>query len=478
MWKKAIIAIFICMSMTVLPIATTVGDEEPSGDGIYMGEMWGYEPGHFNYSDDGVIGNYLRFEINESTGIVTDYTVTLSTFDMFYPMLMYEEELYDDETKEKAISPEFPGYNITYENVTIFESIEVTNFTPNGLPGTFVDMFVFQGENSLMMFYDRDWNQGYYAAGDMDITIIFEVAEGLEISEFPYYWDDDWYYEEEWEEEGEETGGEGGEEEDPEYPDDDLYWDSQWAEIWIESENTTTSIFVNLGNATIENNTITVNLSPNGYLDINTWAYIDYYPIFDDIWYNDMEYEEEFALIEMAKEEGLIAAEGWYFEGGDEYGYPQGDMQRGMENYDYYSYDDPTFNMEFVEYDDGLDITVESYIPEGRIVMLNLNDEAIEAHSIDDLLVKLDDEKIEATETLEELMEEVDGTEAKYFALFSDSGTTVFVYVPHFSVHTITIESLFTTSLDILVPTLLAVVFVAITALVVVLKGRKGKDEF
>ncbi|UCG68688.1 MAG: hypothetical protein JSV09_12915, partial [Thermoplasmata archaeon] len=201
MGNKAIVAIFVCMMMAALPIASTVGDET-SSDSFYWGEMWGYEPGHFNYSDGEAIGNYLHFLINKSTGIVTDYTVTLSTFDMFYPMLMYEEEWYDYETGEKGISPEFPEYNLTWENVTIFESIEITNFTPNGHPGTFTDIFVFQGENSLMMFYDRDWNQGRYAAGDMDITVTFEIAEGLEISEFPYYRDDDWYYEGEWKEEG------------------------------------------------------------------------------------------------------------------------------------------------------------------------------------------------------------------------------------------------------------------------------------
>jgi len=338
------------------------------------------------------------------------------------------------------------------------DTLEIEGFSPVGYPGSFADLFVFQGENALIMFYDIDWSQGYYASGDMDNTIVFKVAEGSEILQYPYYsYFERGYEGEKWEEE-------------PDYIPDDFYLEP-WSEIWIESNNATTSIWIKDGNATIDNNTITVHLNANGYLNINTWSNMPFFPTLEEVWYYEPEYEEEMELIEKGREDGFIAGEGWYFE-------IEGFQEQVGDNFNFNFYGDPTFNMDLIKIgDERFDVLVDSQIPEGRIVTINLNRDALEAESIDNLLVKLDSNEIQHTATLEELMELVGGSEAKYFALFGEEGTTVFVYVPHFSTHTITIESILSTTFDVLVPTVFALVFIAVAASVILLRGRKDKDE-
>ena len=488
--RRAILAILICMIMTMVPAAAMADGDESSGgvkDGsISSIDMWWPASGHFNYTEGMAVGRNLNFEMDETTGTVKNYTVAVSTLDVVYPILVYEESYYMDENGEMIIREEFPEFNWTFENVTIFDSIEINGFTPVGHPGTFVDLFVFQGENALMIFHDRDWNQGYYASGDMNNTITFEVAEGLEIWEFPYDWYDDWYYEEDkWDDDERDEGDRDEDERDEDDPDDehdeddwDDYprepiWDRFWTEVWIESENTTTTIVINGGDATIENSTITITLDANCYLEISTWVQIPFFPLIDDLWYDAPEFDEEMETLERAKEDGDIAGEGWYY---------GGEQDKGVDNSNYYSYEDPTFDMQFNYIgDEGIEIQVDSEIPEGRIVMVNLDDTALKAYSMDDLRVKLDGTPIRQTATLEELTEQVGGTKAMFYALFSESGTTVFVYVPHFSTHTITIESVLGglgTAANILVPTVLAAVFIAVAALVILLRGKKGQSEY
>lgn len=476
MGKKAIFAILVCLTMTMMPFATMADEGEKTGEEegqkVPGWDIWWPESGHFNYSDGKVQGNYVSFNINESSGQVSDYTVMVSIFPEFYPMVIYEEKCYVEEDGEFVVEGYYPGYNITYENLTVFESIEIEGFIPVGHPGVFSDLFVFQGEDALMMFYDRDWNHGFYTSGDVNNTIIFTVADGFEISMFPDDWEYKWRYEEEWEEEREEDPE--GDWEDPDDYEEPYYWEQLWTEIWIEYNNTVTNIIIDNGNATIDNNTISVQLNENGHLDISTWTEMPYFPIIDELWY-DAEYEEEMMLIEEAREDGLIAGEGWYFEGDRKQGYYEEDL----DNSDFAFYEDPTFNMEFIDMgDDIVDVVVDSGIPDGRIVMINLNDEAIEANSVDDLSVKLDGKKIEHTKTLDKLMDQVDGDEAKFYALFGDEGITVFVYVPHFSTHTITIESILSSTSNILVPTVLALVLVAVAVLAILLRGKKAKEEY
>jgi hypothetical protein len=455
----------------MLPLAT-IADEGDPDEGMKYSyyDIWWPDKGHFDYSEGKATGTFLKFNINETTGVVTDYTVTMFLYDIYYPMVIYEEKYYMEEDGEIYVEGEYPEYDFTYENITIFESIEIEDFSSNGNPGTYSDLFIYQGEKAVMIFHDREWSQGYYASSDYNTSVIFEVAEEFEISTYPDYWYDDWTYDEKWEyEEGEEKEG-GGEEWEPEYPEEEFYL-TPWTEIWIEYNNTITTLVIYNGNATIENQSVIVNLNPNGYIEINSWVEIPYYPIIDDIWYDEKEYDYEKELVEMARKEGKIAGEGWFFEGD----YEKGDMK----NSDYTFYDDPTFQMEFKDMgDDLIDIEVDSKNPEGRIVMINLNKEALDADSLDDLLVKLDGGKIDSTESLDELMEDVGGSEARYFALFGEEGTTVFVYVPHFSTHTITIESILSASSNILVPAVLALVFVAIAASIIYLRGRKVKDDF
>lgn len=456
--RRIIQAILVCAIMTMLPIAT-IADEENGNKAIPLWDYWWSTPGHFDYNDGKAFGYHMSFEVNEGNGMVTNYTVTLSTFDLFNPRLTECEVAYIDRNGEIITEPIYLEYNLTFENVTVFDSIEVEGFSPVGYPGTFADLFVFQGENALIMFYDTDWSQGYYASGDVENTIIFKVAEGSEILQYPYYWYDVWGYDEKkWEE-------------DPDYIPDDFYL-QPYSEIWIESNNATTTIWINEGNATIDNNTITVQLKANGYLNINTWSNMPFFPTLEEVWYYEPDLKEEMELIERGREEGFIAGEGWYFE-------IEGYQEQVGNNFNFNFYGDPTFNMDLIKIgDERFDVLVDSQIPEGRIVTINLNKDALDAESIDNLLVKLDGNEIEHTATLEELMELVGSSKAKYFALFSEEGTTVFVYVPHFSTHTITLESILGTSIDILVPAVLALVVIAVAASVILMRGRKDKDEF
>ncbi len=469
---KTYVVILLCLIVTMLPLATIADEGDPDdavGSSTYGYDMWWPQLGHFDYSEGKAIGTYLKFDVDESTGVVTDYTVTMFLFNTFYPMVVYEEEYSVDDDGEIYYKGGYPEYDLTYENITVFESIETQGFVANGKPGTYSDIFVFQGEEAVMIFYDREYSQGYYASSDCNTTVIFEVAEGFQISTYQDYWYDNWY--EEWEDgeyEGEKETGDGVRE--PEYPEEKYYW-TFWTDIWIEYNNTITNLMIYNGNASIENQTITVDLNLNGYIQISSWVEIPYYPIFDDIWYDGMENEYEMELIEKGREQGIIAGEGWFY---------KGDYQEsGMKNSDYTFFNDPTFKMEFNDLGNNLiDIEVDSKNPEGRVVMINLNKKALEVGSLDDLLVKLDGNVIKSTKSLDELMDEVGGSKAKYYAMFGDEGTTVFVYVPHFSTHTITIESVLSVTSNILVPGILAIVLVAAAASVLYLRGRKAKDEF
>jgi hypothetical protein len=243
-----------------------------------------------------------------------------------------------------------------------------------------------------------------------------------------------------------------------------------WTEIWVEDSYTMTTISVYNGNATLVDNVIIVSLNPNGYLEIASWPQMPFFSILDDIWYDDPVFEDEMKIIEKAKANGVIAGEGWYLEG---------DLKITQNITNFCFYGDPTFNMEFTYVNDrSVDVVVDSKIPDGRIVMIDLDNAAFETRSIDDLVVKLDRDQIERVDSLEDLVAQVGGTEAGYHALYSDLGITVFVYVPHFSAHTITIESVLSRVPNLLAPSLTAVVFVVITTVGILVRGRSTEGEY
>ncbi len=312
-----------------------------------------------------------------------------------------------------------------------------------------------------------------------------KVADGLEISENPYYWDlYEWDQEglDEWEdwEEGEredidpmpiddEYGflDDGMAIEDMDIVMDPYFW--SWEEVWLTGDNFTCSIWVDRGTIDIDeaSNTLTINNTyKNAWVSFSAWLDMPYmYDYVEEPWFDDLEYDDR-GIIETAVEDGLLAAIGYLFvdESGEDWS-----------NAD--TFNDPSFQMEFTNIEENsFDVEVESYIQEGRIVSINVNEEALDAQDISELMVFMDDEEIIACNSLEELTEMQDGTEAGYYAVFGETHTTIFVYVPHFSAHTITVQGI-VGSMNIIVPGLLAAAFIAVAIVAVVQRGKKGQEE-
>ncbi len=483
---KKLMTIIIALAMlTAIPMGVIAQDNDTvaSDDmdmAYYDPYFWMPEPGKFNYANGTANGTYVDFELDEESGTVSDYTVKFIDYNYLYPMIYYDDR---DGMPGYEEPPEMPEPE---EKIfTLFDSIEVENFVANGHPANFGESFIFLGENMMMNFYDFDFASASYQFGTENGTMTIQVADGLVISEDPYYWDlyewdqeglDEW---EDWEDdqyEGtdpmpiDEEGflEDGMAVEDMEMIDSPYFW--SWEEVWLTGDNFTCSIWVDRGSIDIDEatNTITINTYKNAWVSFSAWLDMPYlYDFVEEPWFDDLEYDDR-GIVETAVEEGLLAAVGYLFV----------DEESGQDWSNSDTFNDPSFQMEFTNIEDnGFDVEVESYIQEGRIVSINVNEEALDAQDISDLLVHMDDEKIRACDSLEELTEMQDGTEAGYYAVFGETHTTVFVYVPHFSTHTITVQSLVGTMPNIIVPGALAIAFIALIIAAVVQRGKKAQEE-
>ncbi len=314
--------------------------------------------------------------------------------------------------------------------------------------------------------------------------ITFEVPDGFNVSKFP----DVIYSILPVTDDKTEENNNTGTSEQPNYSDSGSY---PWQTIWIKSNTTTTSINSYNGTATINGQTIEVELSPYGYLDIYTWVEYPAPPLVNDFWYDDLNITDGQQIIEDAKNNGIISAEGWVTN--DPTMVPSLEEQStdweqvkiantAADNY--YTYDDPTFEMTFDNLDkNGVDVVVNSQIPTGRIVIINVDKEVIQNTSVEELLVSIDDSKINKVAALEDLMEKVEQKDADgaYYALSGERLTTVFVYVPHFSTHTISIKSLtsgITAVSNIILPIILSAVFLCLLIGGIIVKKKKQQDDF
>jgi len=495
MKARKTIAGLLMAAMLVLPMGTVLGQYDPViGEGTVsvssMPYYW-YEQGGFDYENGVLSGTYLDLILDESAGTIEDYTLRFAFHDTVYPTFMYQDSTYGAEDGNMYNYEFGPTYDPTFENITIFDSMTVENFVPNGQPGIFGERFLFQGQNILFECYDYEGAWSSYMIDEGNTSFTFEVASGFNVSKFHDWYEMEW---EEWEEDWDAdidyivTQEENLEEWEkdmvmPGMVEEPWFIDYYWDEVWIEGFNTSTSIYIDNGTATIDGNTITIELGSNGRIDIGSWVEMPYFDYYMDPWTEDWDYEdrgliemdpwtedwdyEDRGLIEAAIEEGVVAAVGYLFA-------EEGEMQWSDANY----YEDPTFSMEFKDVNDQyIEIEVDSAIPTGRIVSVNMNDAALDVSDIDELLVKLDGAEIEAYDTLEDLTEIVGGQEAGYYVLIGDNGNTVFVYVPHFSVHTITLESIAGVA-NILLPAVLATALISVLAVAVVKRSRKGQDEY
>jgi hypothetical protein len=242
-----------------------------------------------------------------------------------------------------------------------------------------------------------------------------------------------------------------------------------WEEIWLAGNNITCSIWVEGGNTIIDeaNKTITINTHKNANVGISAWLEMTFTEEYStEPWYDDLEYDDR-DIVGTAIEEGDLAAVGYLFvnDGGDDWS-----------KFD--AFNDPSFQMTFTNVaNDEFEVQVESHIHEGRIVSININKEALNASDISDLLVRMDGGEIKAYDSLEELTQIQGGTEAGYYASFGDTQTTLFVYVPHFSSHTITVQSIYGLVPNIIVPGILAIAFTIMAVVAVIQHGRRGQKE-
>jgi hypothetical protein len=479
--KMAIIG--MCLFMITASISVVIGKAEDTENGTSDASgatsnagIWYPTMGRFTYSEGNARGNFVHFAIDENTGTITDYTVKLT----FYPMVWYSPISSIQPFPEKGINSD----NITYENKTIFSSIQINGFEPKATPNAFADYLIFQGKNTLMRYYDQEGGSIHYASSDKNTNILFGVPIGFEITQLP----DDIYY---ILPVTDENGGENSNTEIPEQPIASDSGSSPWQTIWIKSNTTTTSINCYNGTVTINGQTIEVELSAYGYLDIYTWVEYPVPPVVNDFWYDDLNITTEQIIIEDAKRNGIISAEGWATNeptttpsmGEQPTDWEQVKIANTASN-NYYTYDDPTFEMTFNNADKtGVDVVVNSQIPNGRIVIINVDKELLQTTSVEKLLVSFDSAVINPTDTLEALMEKVQNkdTDAAYYALSGERLTTVFVYVPHFSTHTISIKSL-TSGLaavsNVILPIILSVLFICLSIGGIIVKKRKQQDDF
>jgi hypothetical protein len=78
---------------------------------------------------------------------------------------------------------------------------------------------------------------------------------------------------------------------------------------------------------------------------------------------------------------------------------------------------------------------------------------------------------------MEELVDMQGGTEAGYYMVSGTSQNTIFVYVPHFSTHIITVGLNTSQIVNILLPGAIAIGFIAVAVGLVYMRGKKNKDE-
>ena len=86
-----------------------------------------------------------------------------------------------------------------------------------------------------------------------------------------------------------------------------------------------------------------------------------------------------------------------------------------------------------------LRVRISAEFKEGKVIVLNIEDDVLELGDIDDLIVMFDDEAIEMG-PIDEVIN-AEGSEPKYIVALDNDGAQFLVYIPHFSEHTIEIKS-------------------------------------
>jgi len=334
-----------------------------------------------------------------------------------------------------------------------------------------------------MKCVDQEGGSLHYASSDHTSTITFEVPDGFNITQLSDIYSTPTPLKDE-------KTTENGSVATPDQPTPPESVPSPWQTIWIKSDNTTTSINSYNGTVIIDRHTLEIELSAYGYLDIYTYVEYPAPPVMNDFWYNDLNITQGHSVIEDAKNNGTITAEGWYTKSDLQppaaavSNQASNEIRQGDVTSNYYTYDDPTFKMTFNNVNkSGVDVVVNSQIPNGRIVIINVDKELLQTTSVEKLLVSFDNTTMNPTDTLETLMEKVQNKDISpsYYVLSGEKLTTVFVYVPHFSTHTISIKSLtpgIAAVSNIILPLILSALFICLSTGGIILQKRKQRDDF
>ena len=473
MYGKKIVSLALCLLITTvsLGVITVKADDFESSttsvDNSTMSyNLWFPPMGRLIYHDGKVSGTNLYFNLNETTGIVTNYSLNFT----IYPAIYRSSFNSRPPVPDLGTNPE----NITHEKITIFHSITLEGFAPVAMPNSFADYLVFQGKNIFMKFGDQVGGNVHYASSNESVKIRFEVPNEFNITRIdPYSY--------------------------PPYsalaPDGSVVTSDQpiiddnstpWKTVYLISNNTQVTVSIYNGTVSIDGQILEVNLNAYGSLNIYAMLSFSTPTVVSDFWYNDLNITQDKSVIENAKNNGLISADGWYTN--NELQPPTNQVSnqiiQGDITTNYYTYDDSTFNMNFNSIDGtGVEVIVDSQIPTGRIVIINVDKELLQTTSVEKLLVSFDSAVINPIDTLEVLMEKVQNKDMDpaYYVLSGERLITVFVYVPHFSSHTISIKTITSTIgeiSNILLPFILALLFVTLIIGGIILQKRKKQDEF
>ena len=465
-------AVIIGLAMlTAAPLGVMAQMSEPSPaiePDVAIEPYWYYMPemGGFDYVDGVANGTYVDFMLDEATGTITEYTSTIVDYNYFYPMVYGMDDREGDDGNG-YFPPEYNPEPTEY-TVTFFEAIAIDNFAPNGHPIAFRESLVYLGENTMVTLTDYEYSSIYMQFGELNDTVTFTVPEGIEISDRPHYYDlyeigvDDRIGQDDSESGGSASAGYYGIEAPTESP-----WYYEWDEAYLTSGNITCTIWVDRGSIEIAGNQITIHtyagasVSTSSYIEYG-WAYQ-----YTEPWFEDVPSDGDKGALEGAIEDGLVAAVGYLFtnEAGNQYN-------------DAKTMNDPSFQLEFMNVErNRFQVQVDSDIETGRIVTLNVNKESLEAENMKEVNVLLDNEDVKACDSMEELVDMQGGTEAGYYMVSGTSQNTIFVYVPHFSTHIITVGLDASQIVNILIPGAIAAAFVAVAIGMVVLRGRRNKDD-
>ncbi|MFO7618909.1 MAG: hypothetical protein R6W91_04570 [Thermoplasmata archaeon] len=475
---KTIISIIIGLAILMaapLSAMAQISEPEPSPvDPLYPDDpgydytdpYWYYWPeqGGFDYTDGVANGTYVNFLLDETTGTISDYTTRMVDYNFYYPMI------YNDGMREEA-----PGFDAGYMPepteyvVSFFETIDFKDFVANGHPGVFGQSLIFMGENVMMTFGDYEYSSMYFQFGEENGTVTFAVPDGIEITKMPYYYDLYDIPEDDMIGIDYDYGVEGGSASMPAYDYayegyGQLYW--SYDQVYLRSGNITCSIWVDRGTIDIAGSMVTVHTYPGAYLSTSSWIEYAWQYQYAEPWFVEEAPSDDRGAINGAIENGLMAAVGYLFMG-----------ESGAQYSDSKALNDPSFKLEFQNVEQNrFQVEVQSEIKNGRIVTLNVNKDALDAESAKDLKVLLDDQKIRACGSMEELVDLQGGSKSGYYMVSGNSQSSIFVYVPSFSTHVITV-GLADGLGGVVLPMALAVGFMAIVVGLVIHRGKRNRDE-